>query len=159
MAGWRRVRPWVISGAILATDQLTKLLIVGSFRPGESRPFCPPILYWTYVQNTGAAFGLFKGRQMLFVGFSLLIIGWLVWELRANRSLAPAAGWGCALVLGGAVGNLMDRLRLSYVIDFIDLRVWPVFNVGDSAITIGVALLLLSQLPSLHRYRFFRPQP
>ena len=152
----RRGHPWIISALTLAADQLTKFLIVSTFSPGESLPVCPPALYLTYVQNTGAAFGLFKGQQLLFVGLSLFIIGWLIRELRSNASQAPAARWGCALVLGGAAGNLIDRLRLNYVVDFLDLRVWPVFNVGDSAITIGVALLLLGQLPSFRRYRFFR---
>ncbi|MBI1991644.1 MAG: signal peptidase II [Candidatus Omnitrophica bacterium] len=134
--------PWLISGLTLAADQLTKLLVVTRFSPGESLGLLPPILQLTYVQNTGAAFGLFKGRQGLFIGVSLLVIGWMTRELLAKPSLALPTKWGYALVLGGSVGNLIDRMRFGYVIDFIDLGVWPVFNVGDSAITIGVALLI-----------------
>jgi len=123
-------------------DQITKALVVMNLAPGESRPLFPPIVSLTHVQNTGAAFGLFKGQQVLFIVLSLIVIGWLVRELRAHQTLAPAVRWGSALILGGAAGNVIDRLRLGYVIDFIDLHVWPVFNVGDSAITIGVALLV-----------------
>ena len=138
----RSLRPWVISGLTLAADQLTKFLTVQSFAPGESLPLIPPILHLTYVQNTGAAFGMFKGQQALFVVASLVIIGWLARELLTKPSMAAATMWGCALVLGGAIGNFIDRVRLGYVVDFIDLRVWPVFNLADSAITIGVGLLL-----------------
>lgn len=113
-----------------------------AFAPGESLPLLPPILHLTYVQNTGAAFGLFKGQQFLFIGCSILIIGWILWELFTKPSMGVRSLWALALVLGGAAGNLLDRLRFGYVVDFIDLRVWPVFNVGDSAITVGVALLL-----------------
>ena len=137
------MRPWLISGLMLAIDQATKHLIAASFIPGASRPFLPPLVYLTYVQNTGAAFGLLKGQQTLFIVISLLVIAWGIWEFRTKASMTHSSVWGYALILGGAAGNLIDRLRLGYVVDFIDLRVWPVFNVGDSAITIGVALLLL----------------
>jgi signal peptidase II len=136
------MRPWLIAGLTLAADQLTKCLTVASFTPGESLPLLPPLLHLTYIQNAGAAFGLFKGQQVLFIVLSLLVMGVIVRELVTKRSMAAATQWGCGLVLGGATGNLIDRLRLGYVIDFIDLRVWPVFNVGDSAITVGVALLI-----------------
>ena len=142
----RRMAGWVISGLTLAADQLTKFLTVISFAPGESLPLLPPLLHLTYVQNTGVAFGLFKGQPLLSIGLSMLVIGWLARELLARSSMAPATGWGCGLILGGAIGNLIDRVRLGYVVDFIDLRVWPVFNIGDSAITIGVGLLILHSL-------------
>ena len=140
------MRPWLISCLTLGIDQLTKHLVVSSFTPGHSLPLLPPLLHVTYVQNTGAAFGLFKGQQLLFIGLSLVVIGWIVWEFLTKPSMAAVLVWGSALVLGGAAGNLIDRVRLGYVIDFIDLRVWPVFNVGDSAITIGVSLLVVHAL-------------
>ena len=113
-----------------------------AFQPGESRPVLHPILWLTYVQNSGAAFGLFKGQHFLFILVSAGVIVWLVRTFLAHPPLAPLSRWACALILGGAAGNLVDRLRFGYVVDFFDLRVWPVFNVGDSAITIGVTLLL-----------------
>jgi len=121
---------------------------VASLRPADSLPLLPPLLHLTYVQNTGAAFGLFKGWSILFVGISAVVIVWIMWEFATRlTSLSPLTVWGSAFVLGGAVGNLLDRVRLGYVIDFLDLRVWPVFNVGDCAITIGIGLLLLHGLP------------
>lgn len=135
----------------LIADQVTKALVARYLAPGESRPLIPPIVSLTHVQNTGAAFGLFKGQQAWFILLSLVVIGWLVWELRARQTLAPTMRWGSALILGGAVGNVIDRLRLGYVTDFIDFHVWPVFNLGDSAITIGVALLLLHSLGGTRR--------
>ena len=116
---------------------------MSSLRPGEGLPLLPPVLHLTYVQNTGAAFGLFRGWAVMFVAASVLIIGWIARQLlRPSAPWPRSVLWGYGLVLGGAVGNLLDRIRLGYVVDFLDLRVWPVFNVGDSAITIGVALLI-----------------
>lgn len=146
-------RPWLISGLTLAVDQVTKYFTTLAFAPGESLPLLPPIVYLTYVQNTGAAFGLLRGYQGLFIVCSLLVIGWIIWELaRHHPSLDTSSRVGFALVLGGAAGNLIDRLRLGWVIDFIDLRVWPVFNVGDTAITVGVALLLLGRFGLFRRF-------
>ena len=147
-----RVRwPWLISGLTLLADQLSKYAVAASLRPGEDLPLVPPVLHLTYVQNTGAAFGLFRGWAVLFMAASVVIIGWI-----ARQLLRPAAPrsvpvlWGYGLVLGGAAGNLLDRVRLGYVVDFLDLRVWPVFNVGDSAITIGVTLLIWQSLKGRH---------
>ena len=141
-----RAYPWCISSLTLAADQLTKWLIVHNFTVGHSVPLLPPILQLTYVQNTGAAFGLFKGQQLLFIICSVAIMGWIIREFLTDTALPLAIEWGYALVLGGAAGNLIDRTRLGHVIDFLDLRVWPVFNVGDSAITIGVTLLICHAL-------------
>lgn len=137
-----RLRPWLIGCLTLAADQLTKWIVTITFVQGQSLPILPPVLHLTYVQNIGAAFGLWKGQQLLFIACSLIVSGWIVWEFLTTPTMAPVVIWGYALILGGAVGNLIDRIRFGYVIDFIDLRVWPVFNVGDSAITIGVTLLL-----------------
>lgn len=136
------MRPWFIALGTLLADQLAKRWVVDTFRLGESRPLLPPVLSLTYVQNTGAAFGLFKGQQWVFILVSLVVIGWMLKELRAARRLPASHVWAYALVLGGAGGNLIDRLRVGHVIDFLDLHVWPVFNLGDSAITIGVGLLV-----------------
>ena len=137
---------WVVSGLTAVADQLTKQFVIARFVPGESLPLLPPLLHLTYVQNTGAAFGLFKGQQRLFVIMAVVMIFYLFWMLRRGAPMNSRSAWACALALGGAVGNLIDRVRLGYVIDFIDLRVWPVFNLGDSAITVGVVLLLLESL-------------
>jgi signal peptidase II len=133
---------WIVAAVILLLDQATKALVMIFLDPGQSVPLIPRVLHLTYVQNTGAAFGLFKGAQWLFIGVSWLVIGYLGWRFW-RAAMAPAVVvWGEALVLGGAAGNLLDRLRLGSVVDFLDVRIWPVFNVGDSAISIGVVLLV-----------------
>ena len=150
--------PWLVACLTLAADQLSKQLVLATLQVGESIPVIPHVLHLTYVQNTGAAFGLFKGLQPLFVLLAIVVIGWLARELRARTSPADPVAWGCALVLGGALGNLADRLRLFYVVDFIDIRIWPVFNIGDSAITIGVILLLWQSLMSARHATRDAPQ-
>lgn len=130
---------------VFLADWLTKAWLVDTFEPGQTLPIIPPFLHLTYVQNTGAAFGLFKGQQFLFILCSAAVMAWILWEWRKNAWDA-ATLWAAALIFGGSAGNLVDRLRFGYVIDFLDLRVWPVFNVGDSAITIGVALIVWQSL-------------
>ena len=138
-----RLWPWHVASAVWVLDQLTKAAVIASFQPGESRPVIDGIFHLTYVQNTGSAFGLFRGATPWLILTSLIVVAWVVVELRrpaARRFTLTTLGW--ALVLGGAAGNVVDRLRWGYVVDFLDLRVWPVFNVADSAITIGVMVLL-----------------
>ena len=133
----------MISGLTLMADQITKTLVLARFGVGESLPLLPPLVYFTHVQNTGAAFGLFKHQRYIFISVSLVVMVWLFRQFLARFPRSMALVWSYALVLGGTVGNMIDRLRFGYVVDFIDVRVWPfVFNVGDSAITIGVTLLL-----------------
>ncbi len=138
--------PWFIGALTLGFDQLSKWAIVRSFEPGASLPLLPPWLSLTYVQNTGAAFGLFKGQQTLFIVLSVCVIVWVGRQFTIPDAVGGAVRWAFALVVGGASGNLIDRVRLGYVIDFLDLHWWPVFNIGDSAITVGVAILILHSL-------------
>lgn len=137
-----KMRPWLVAGLTLACDQISKWAIRTTFLPQHSLPILPGIFHLTYVRNTGAAFSLFQGQGTILIFISVAVAGWMMWELlyqpRASRPTPGALG----LILGGAVGNLIDRLRFGYVEDFIDLRVWPVFNVADSAITIGVTWLI-----------------
>ena len=113
-----------------------------AFPPGHSFPIIPSILHLTHVQNTGAAFGIFQGYPQAFAVLAAVVAVWVVVELTRKRPRAWPADTGLLLILGGSLGNLIDRIRFGYVIDFIDVRVWPVFNLADSAITIGVGLLL-----------------
>lgn len=136
--------PWLVACVTVGFDQLTKWLVRTSLSPAQSVPILPGILHLTYVHNTGAAFSVFQGQAKALTVFSVVIAAWLIRELRRpprphERAVAP---WTLALILGGTVGNLIDRLWFGHVIDFIDVRVWPVFNVADSAITIGVAWLI-----------------
>jgi len=150
LAGRRRLA-WLIGGVILIFDQFTKYLVIVNFTPGQSIPALPPVMYFTYVQNTGAAFGFLKGQQTLFIVLSVLIIIWITRELLTKSMQSKIMLWGCSFVLGGAVGNLIDRLRFGYVVDFIDFRVWPVFNIADSAITVGIALLMAYTMVMMRR--------
>ena len=148
----RPVLPWIVAAAVIAADQAAKAAVVARLTPAESCPLIPRILHLTYVQNTGMAFGLFRGYPLFFALLAVVVSIWIVTELARPANPDALLAFSLAAILGGALGNLIDRLRLGYVIDFIDLRVWPVFNVADSAITIGVALLLIHALfPSRRR--------
>jgi len=140
---------------IIVLDQLTKAWMLEglSLREVGRVLIAPPILNFTYVENTGVSFGLFGGggtmRWVLSV-FSLVVAGGLTWwALKAERRLLVAA---IGLVIGGAIGNAIDRIQYGYVVDFIDFSgtgLFPwVFNVADSAITVGVILLILDSLVS-----------
>lgn len=135
----------LVAVAVVVVDQLVKHWISTSFQPDESRIFIPHVLWLTYVQNQHGAFGLFGSHPLILAALaSVVLISFFLWY-RQERG-----GWGThvafALILGGAIGNIADRIRLGYVVDFIDLRWFPVFNVADSCITIGVVLLLLRML-------------
>jgi signal peptidase II len=125
--------------------------------PDESRIVIPHVLYLTYVQNTHGAFGLFGSHPLLLATFaSIVLIGFFLWyRSTGNAGFTTHIAFG--MILGGAIGNIADRMRLSYVVDFIDFRVWPVFNVADSAISVGVILLLIRML--IHDKRKAAPAP
>ncbi|MDP2905681.1 MAG: signal peptidase II [Candidatus Omnitrophota bacterium] len=133
---------FILVTAIISLDQLAKFVISKNLVLGQSIPVIPGVFSLSLVHNRGAAFGLFKGQVLLFIVFSVLAVILICSNLRR-------AGWrklsffnlALALVLAGAVGNLIDRWRLGYVVDFLDFRVWPVFNVADSSITVGAVLL------------------
>ncbi|MFH0771876.1 MAG: signal peptidase II [Candidatus Omnitrophota bacterium] len=128
----------VIAGFVVILDQITKMAAVFYLNDLEPLPLICGILNFTLVRNTGAAFGLFKGNASLFVLISVVAIMAISFHLLKKNTVFY---FPLSLILGGAIGNLIDRLRLGYVIDFIDFQVWPVFNVADSCITIGAATL------------------
>ena len=153
---------YLIALAVVCLDQASKALILRSFRLGQSLPIVPGFLDLTFVLNPGAAFSLFATlpewvRNPFFILISvtaaILIVVYRSRYLREN-SLASAS---LALILGGAIGNLIDRLRYGVVVDFLDAHIyqyhWPIFNVADSAISVGVALLLLEMLLEWRRER------
>lgn len=127
---------------LLGVDQLTKWLVATRLQPGDSLTVVPHLLQLTYVQNHGGAFGILAYQADKFVWLGLVLVLVLVatrfYLGDGNRALTLSL----AFLAGGILGNLVDRLRYGYVIDFLDLRVWPVFNVADSLICIGAALLL-----------------
>lgn len=133
-----------IAVTIMVLDQLTKWLVITRMTLNESIPVCGKFLSLTYCHNTGGAFSLMPGATNFFlvtgVVVSLALLAYL--PKLARQHPMPAIAY--ALILGGAVGNLIDRFTYKYVIDFLDLHWWPVFNVADSGITIGVVLLFVS---------------
>jgi len=139
---------------VLWADQFTKHLVITSFMPGESRFFIPHFVKWTYERNVHGAFGFFGSSAVMLIGMAIvvLVLFWFSFREAAARSVVVRIAFG--MIVGGAIGNIVDRLHYGYVIDFIDFyRIWPnIFNVGDSCITIGVGLLLLSSLVT-HRNR------
>jgi signal peptidase II len=129
---------------ILVADQISKYLVLSNLHPGQSWSPVASLTPWvsiTHVTNTGAAFGLFPDQGSLFVVIAVIVVAAIIFYYRH----LPAGQWwikvSLGLQLGGALGNLLDRLRLGYVIDFIDFKIWPVFNLADSAIVVGVAIL------------------
>jgi len=135
---------------VLLLDQLTKWWAQDFLSRGRAVEVVGGFFRLHLVKNPGAAFGIFPHRPSLFIILSLLIIGGVVYYYRRVLSRGPMLKAAVGLVLGGAVGNLIDRLRFSHVIDFLDFYLgphhWPAFNVADSAICVGVGLLILATL-------------
>jgi len=131
----------IITGKILFFDQLTKYLVVTRMAYGETFMLVPNILSLTHVRNFGAAFGLFYRQRLLFLGAMFILVCAIVVLRREIVQAGRSAVWASGCVLGGAMGNSLDRMRLGYVVDFVDIGFWPVFNVADSAIVVGTAVL------------------
>lgn len=140
-------------GSLVLIDQLSKFLALHYLSPQTSVPVIPGILDLTLVKNSGVAFGLFSGYAPVL--FTVITVSLIFLFFIANRShQVPGKNgsdlerWALSLILGGAVGNWIDRLRFEAVIDFIDFRIWPVFNIADIAITAGVCLYCIRILRS-----------
>ncbi len=131
---------FLIVFTILFLDQLTKFLATKNLELNNPLPVIKGIFSLTLVHNRGAAFGIFRNQLYLFIlsSFIAVILIYSALKKRKNNSLYA---FSLSLILGGALGNLIDRVILGYVIDFFDFHFWPVFNIADSAITIGVILL------------------
>jgi signal peptidase II len=140
----------IVAPLLLIVDQLSKLYIDRNFLLGESVTVFTNFFHITYIRNKGAAFGILAGspwRVPFFVSIGVIAcaaILWYLYSVRADQKLLQIA---LVMVLSGAIGNIIDRVRLSEVIDFIDVHWyqyhWPAFNVADSAITVGVGLMIL----------------
>ena len=140
------VRFWLAAVTALVLDQYTKHIVVANSEPGESRIVIPHVLWWTFVQNHRGAFGLFGSQTWLLVAMALAVLGvfWFAFKDAAAQSVLVRVAFGG--IVGGAIGNIVDRFHYGYVVDFIDLHWWPVFNAADSCITVCVGVLVLSSL-------------
>jgi signal peptidase II len=146
----------VIAAMVVVLDRITKLWIVSHIQSGHAIVIIPRVFRLTHVLNTGAAFSMFEGSasqslvRNLLIAFSIVavvVVLALIWKMGRSITLTSVA---LALILGGAVGNLYDRVRFSYVVDFLEVHIvhyhWPDFNVADSAIVVGACLLLLEMV-------------
>ncbi len=145
----------VPASIVIVLDQLTKLIVLARMDLHQSVPILDGFFALTYVRNTGAAFGIFAGHDsalrvpalLAVAGLALGVLLWFVRTVPADRKLVIAA---CGAVLGGAIGNMIDRAAYGEVIDFFDVYLgtwhWPAFNIADAAITCGVVVLCLDAL-------------
>lgn len=151
-----------IALGIVLVDQATKLVVSRTIRLGTTIPIIPNFVDLSHVLNPGAAFGFLAGqsaafRNPFFVGISLLAIGLIVYYYHRYLRHTRLPGVALGLILGGAAGNLIDRLRLGVVVDFLDVHLyryhWPAFNLADAAISVGVGLMLLDMVLDWRRRR------
>jgi signal peptidase II len=143
-AARRRLTGLIITAAaVLALDQLTKAVVLRFLAVGEHWPAQPVLglFSFTHVPNTGVAFGMFQGRSDVFVVLAAIVVSGLVLYYHRLPDHANVVRLALGLQVGGALGNIIDRVRIGHVTDFIDFRIWPVFNLADTAIVTGVLLL------------------
>lgn len=136
---------WII---ILLFDQITKYLIRKNLLLGDSIPVIPDIFHITHVSNTGAAFGIFPNAKYFFIIAHVIAIAFFIYFLYIYKQKNPAFYISVSLILGGATGNLLDRIIFGKVTDFLDFGInsklrWPAFNIADSCLVIGFFILAL----------------
>lgn len=144
----RGLQPWrfyFIVALVFVADQLSKAWIQRTLFYEQSKPILGNAFALTLTHNTGGAWGMLPNGNLLFIVFATLAVGALVFAYHRWQRVDLLVGAAFALALGGALGNLLDRLRLNYVVDFFDARIihWPVFNIANSAISLGIVLLLI----------------
>ena len=130
---------------VFVMDQAIKSIVEGAMRVGESITLITGFLSLTYIKNDGGAFGILGGNQLILLVGSTVAFVVVLWMLLSGRP-SKAMMLGCGLILGGAAGNLLDRLSSGEVTDYIHFSFWYIFNAADAAIVVGVGLLLLSAL-------------
>jgi len=143
---------YIIYGLIfiffLAIDQITKYFAVALLQDNSSVHLIGNFLRFTYVENRGAAFGILQNQRLFFIISTVVLVAFLIYMIVFNKKVTTATKLTLSLILSGAIGNFIDRLRLGYVIDFVDVRFgdfydFPVFNVADSCLVVGVIILVI----------------
>lgn len=131
---------------VVCIDQLSKYYVQAYMIKGLSIPVIQDVFHLTYVLNPGAAFGLFEHQTLFFVIVAVCMVGAAVYFYPKIPKQYRLLRIGTGLMVGGALGNVIDRIKTGYVVDFFDFRVWPVFNIADSAIVCGVGCIIITML-------------
>ena len=138
---------WIALGAValaaIAADQLTKHVVASQLALGDGVKVIGPFSIH-HVQNSGIAFGLFSSATALVIVLTAFAVGWMLLFFARSGARHPVLPVALGLVIGGSVSNLVDRVRLGHVTDFLDLKFWPAFNLADSFIVVGVGILLVA---------------
>ncbi|MFZ3173052.1 MAG: signal peptidase II [Carboxydocellales bacterium] len=137
---------WLFALGTLIVDQLTKYIVRINMRELESIPLIREVFHLTYILNPGAAFGMLAYKTVFFIVMAIVVIGGVIIYNHRLSGEQLVLRIALGLQVGGAIGNLIDRVRFAHVVDFLDFRVFPVFNFADTAITVGVGLLILEIL-------------
>ena len=138
------MRVGILVFLIVVVDQLSKAYIQSNMYLGESIPILQDIFHITYILNPGAAFGLFADQTFFFIGLAVLMVAAAIWFYPAIKKESAWMQAGIGLLLGGAVGNLIDRVLIGKVVDFFDFRIWPIFNIADICIVCGAFLIAVA---------------
>ena len=135
---------YLVIAAVLLLDQITKYIVRAGMELYESIPIVDGIFHITYIQNSGAAFSILQGKTFVLILLPLVLsIALLVAVAKLRKKGHPMLLWSLSLIAAGGFGNLIDRAMMGSVTDFLDFRVWPIFNVADIAVCCGCALLLI----------------
>lgn len=139
---------YMLAALLIVVDQLSKWAILQNFELYEEKILLPGFLSLFYIQNRGAAWGIFEGRMIFFYIITVFVVGYLIYMFHKEKTDSKLVGVSFSLILAGAIGNFIDRLVNGFVVDMfrLDFINFPIFNVADMCLTIGVALMLIHVL-------------
>lgn len=145
----------ILSIIFIIIDQVSKIIVVNNLTNNKSIEVIKSFFYLTYTNNKGAAFSILTGRRILLILVALIVIGVLIYYVRKNKIEGKVNKIALSLVIGGSIGNLIDRILRGAVIDFIDVKIFgynfPIFNLADTFIVIGVFLLIIEMFRKEHK--------
>ena len=145
----------ILSIIFIIIDQVSKIIVVNNLTNNKSIEVIKSFFYLTYTNNKGAAFSILTGRRILLILVALIVIGVLIYYVRKNKIEGKVNKIALSLVIGGSIGNLIDRILRGAVVDFIDVKIFgynfPIFNLADTFIVIGVFLLIIEMFRKEHR--------
>lgn len=142
---------WIVIIIGILLDQFSKYWIAGHFVLGESLPVIPNVFHLTYILNKGAAFSILSGKVWLLIIVSLVALGGILWYYRETDPSEKLKIFSLACITGGAIGNLIDRICLGAVRDFLDFLIWPIFNIADCFVVVGVVFLLCCLVKEIYQ--------